>query len=469
MTVVSKKLAQAQEVSAAKGLRAAVGLYIEAADELAQENRYDAAAGVLADVLKVREKKRGLFGSKQVNPLGPERLTVAKHFARLTRLAQVNDALLELLGDIAVEFPDNPEIRLANAEGLYRGAYMADAIDEYRYCEKLIPDDGALVARLGELFAVMSRNSEAVDHLRRGIGDLMQAHHFDSVPYFCLKLLQVEPQSANDVQRWLESVPEATISLKRADITKVLDAVRDAGIDDGRWSSLEQRLAALPPLEEVLPEPPLEPVASAEPEVAVEDELQPQPEIAPSAAVDTAASWHDPASVEPASEDEMRMLLGPPPEPERSASGSSVNGAAHVSIPQEAPSASTSNNVSVRSTNIGSTQPTSAGGLPPGLAAFTRRKANSAYQAADFAGAASGYERLMKGGFDAEIAVPLLDCYLGLQRFSEAAPLAMMLADHQASAGEMDQALETLGKFLEHTANPEVQRRRAELLSAAKN
>jgi hypothetical protein len=155
VTTASNKLAKAQELAALKGLRAAVPLYIEATDALASEKRYDSAVGVLTEVLNAREKKRSLFGSKQVNPLGPDRAIIAKQFAKMTRGGQVNDKLLELLSLVAVENPDDPDIRLANAEGLYRSGYMADAIDEYRYCEKLMPDDGALVARLGELYAIM--------------------------------------------------------------------------------------------------------------------------------------------------------------------------------------------------------------------------------------------------------------------------------------------------------------------------
>ena len=173
VTTASSKLTKAQEIAALKGLRAAIPFYVEATNALAEERRHDAAVGVLAEVLNAREKKRSLFGSKEVNPLGPDRSIVAKQFARMTRGGQINDSLLELLSQLALENPDDPEIRLANAEGLYRAGYMADAIDEYRYCQKLIADDGTLVARLGELYGVMNRNAEAVDNLRQGIGEFL--------------------------------------------------------------------------------------------------------------------------------------------------------------------------------------------------------------------------------------------------------------------------------------------------------
>ena len=79
MTLGSSKLAKAQEVAALKGLRAAVPLYVEATDAMANERRWDAAVLILAEVLNTREKKRGLFGSKEVNPLGAERAVLGKH------------------------------------------------------------------------------------------------------------------------------------------------------------------------------------------------------------------------------------------------------------------------------------------------------------------------------------------------------------------------------------------------------
>ncbi len=469
MTLASNKLAKAQEVAALKGLRAAVPFYLEATDALAEESRYDAAVGVLAEVLNAREKKRSLFGSKEVNPLGPDRLTVAKQFAKLTREGQVNDSLLELLSALALENPDDPDIRLANAEGLYRAGYMADAIDEFRYCEKLIPDDGALVARLGELYAIMSRNGEAVEHLRQGIGELMQAHQFDDVPFFAAKLIEVDAQAANDVQRWISSLPEDALGKSREQVSHLLDIVREKGLDDGRWSSIEQRLDGLSPKQQTsgfiqivsapaaqLAEEPAAPAPQAPQETASEQEAQAEPDQpvwgSQTAPVSTRhIAWDDVSSVEPASEDEMRMLLGP------SAQDAPADPATTM------PSA---NGVHVAQSRPATTPKPTVAALPPGLAAFTRRKADAAFTAGDFAGAAQSFERLLKGGFDAEIAAPLLECYLGTERYAEAASLGLQLADHQADSGQLEKAVATLALILEHTADPEVARRHNELATA---
>jgi tetratricopeptide (TPR) repeat protein len=501
VTIASSKLAKAQEVAALKGLRAAVPFYIEATDALAEEGRHDAAVGVLAEVLSAREKKRGLFGSKDINPLGPDRAVVGKQFARLTRGGQINDDTLELLSQLALEQPDDQDVRLANAEGLYRAGYMADAIDEYRYCQKLIPDDGALVARLGELYGVMNRNTEAVDHLRQGIGELMQAHHFDEIAFFANKLVDLSPQAANDVQRWVDSLPDEALQVQRIELERLIESVRDKGLDDGRWASLEQRVESLPELEPQRPRiaapqetaPALEEPAPAYDGADYADVADPSEEEAPAAASHGEVAqepepvwgsktgnvqigrnaWADVSNVEPASEDEMRMLLGPAShaqaEPEREA--------AHAPEPVAAPRVAASSPPppprpapavnGAQPASVPARPAQSAGAaLPPGLAAFTRRKADAAFNAGDFAGAAQAYERLLKGGFEAEVAAPLLECYLGTERFEEAAGLSLQLADRQAEAGELDKAVATLALVLEHTSNADVEARHAELVAA---
>jgi tetratricopeptide (TPR) repeat protein len=476
VTQSSNKLSRAQEVAALKGLRAAVPAYVEATDAMAAERRSDAAVAVLAEVLNARERKRGLFGSKDVNPLGPDRVVIGKQFAKLTRQAAINDSILELLGALSTENPDDPVIRLANAEGLYRGAYMADAIDEYRYCEKLIPDDGAIQARLGELYAIMSRNAEAVDYLRRGIGELMQSQHFDDVPGFAQKLLETSPQAASDVQRWLESFPDSAFSRERDRIARVIEAAREAGLDDGRWGAIEKRLASLPPREEVPEEGPVQahepepepPIAEPPVTTAVEEEAQPEAVwAAPQAS--SSSAWDDVENVEPASDDEIRILFGggaaavEEAEPVKPAAASNGVASKPKETARPAPAAASY----TPSVSIGSSQPTAAGGLPPGLAAFTRRKGDSAFGAGDFAAAASSYERLIKAGFDPEIAAPLLECYLGLERFDEASALSLQLADHQAEAGQLEKAVATLALVLEHRRDPAVEQRHSELAASA--
>jgi tetratricopeptide (TPR) repeat protein len=473
----SSKVARAQEVAALKGLRAAVPLYVDATDALAAESRWEAAVSILAEVLNTREKKRSLFGSKEVNPLGPDRAVIGKQFAKLSRHAEMSDSILELLGSLATENPDDPVIRLANAEGLYRGAYMADAIDEYRYCEKLIPDDGAIQARLGELYAIMSRNAEAVDYLRRGIGELMQARHFDDVPAFAKKLLEVSPQAAPDVLRWLESFPEDAFSAHRGDITNVVDRAREAGLDDARWANIEERLALLPTREKItrVAEPTeTEPQVIAEyaapseeaAEPAAQEEAEVSVEAGPPVAEPVHASssaWDDVSNVEPASDDEIRILFGAPAETAEARQSQPTSSNGLPAGGKQAVSASSSGYTS--SVSIGSTQPTAAGGLPPGLAAFTRRKGDSAYAAGDFGGAAASYERLMKAVFDRDVATNLVECYLGLERFEDAVALGLRLADNYAEAGELDKALSMLAMIMEHTSNPAVEQRHSELLT----
>jgi type IV secretory pathway VirB10-like protein len=250
-------------------------------------------------------------------------------------------------------------------------------------------------------------------------------------------------------------------------------------------SPLEERLASLPPLEESAA---VDSTSDASGDVAAGVASSAQASHADVSAADTSAeepaeepepvwgakagnvnigrnAWDDVANVEPASEDEMRMLLGPSESTE-----TQEEAPAAPAVKTPTPAAASANNGTPKSPTQ-SAAPKAApaptgSGLPPGLAAFTRRKADAAFTSGDFAGAAQSYERLLKGGFDSEVATPLLECYLGTERFSDAAQLSLQLADHQAEAGDLDKALETLALFLEHTNDPDVEQRHAELLAA---
>lgn len=471
MTVASSKLAKAQQLSAAKGVRNALSLYLEAAQDLAAERRYDDAVQVLLDLLNLRERKRSLFGAKEINPLAAERLSLGKHFAQFTRLAAVTDPILELLGSLAAEFPDEPELRLANAEALYRGAYIADAIDEYRYCEKISPNDGSVIARLGELYAMMSRQSEAVDYLRRGIARLQESGQCAGLAHFVLKLFEIDHECANDAHDWLYSLSDEDFAQQRTDIGRLLNAVREAGADDdSRWAAVEQRLAQLPAV--VAPEPP-------QPQ-----ELQPQ-EV-------SASDWDTSSAGEPAGEDEMREFFAASATRSVATAQAPQNGVAAAAETQEeesAPPQPTTLQVNAgRSTATSLTEesqtsapisappekraPVSAASsdivspLPPGLAAYTRRKADGLLASGDYEGASTCYERLLRAGFEPSVAEPLLRCYLESGKVSDGIALGLQLADHQSQAGELDHAVQTLAKVLEYTDDAEVTQRHSELLAS---
>lgn len=515
MTAASNTLAKAQETAAAKGLRAAAPLFVEAADALARDQQYAAAVQTLADVLNVREKKRGLFGTKEINPLGPDRGAIGKHFAKWTHRAPVNDSILELLGALSSEFPDDAGIRFANAEALYRASYVADAIDEYRYCERMRPGDGTLVARLGELYALMSRSDEAEQNLRRGIGMLQQANQHDLLAPFILKLVEVKPQAAAEVVSWLKAIPQASFSEQRDIIARICEAASQAEPQPAGLAAVQQRLASLP-------------------QRAVSAPVSKTPSV-----------WEDSSGMAPASEDEMRMLLGPAPGPAEAstaANGPAQSAAAQrkneevkaralleqtataaqqaalqravAGKPQSAPKktapaksdlpimqgrrtstvvpqVTSVKNVAVvvsaappqeavaaapeRSSNAPVAGPPAlenppvenAPALPAGLAAYTRRKAATMFNAGDVEGASVCYERLLKGAFDSADAAALLRCYLKLQRYPDAAKLGLELSGELANAGDLEAAVQTLSDVLEHAPDAGLQKRRAELQAAS--
>src|SRR4029077_4745575 len=138
----------ANDAAAKDGLRVSVHAYMDAVDALVTEKRIAQAQTVMIDLLKAQEKKKGLFGRTDKNPLGPERVIVGLKFAVISHIAPPTEEALDQLGYLALDFPDETAIRRANADALRQAGYAADAIDEYRYCATASPDDADVHQRI---------------------------------------------------------------------------------------------------------------------------------------------------------------------------------------------------------------------------------------------------------------------------------------------------------------------------------
>lgn len=199
VTNANRKRQLAIETAAKEGLRASVPLYIAAAEAFAQEDRAAQGVELLGELLRAKEKRRGLLGRVEKNPLGPERLRVATKYAELTRTASPTEDTLEMLEDIANEFPDSAVIRRAAADGLRNAGYASDAIEEYRYCWKLEPHEGDIPVRLSELYAALGRTDEALEHLRKGIKLHAEAHEYEQVADRAMRFIDLNPDDLDDV------------------------------------------------------------------------------------------------------------------------------------------------------------------------------------------------------------------------------------------------------------------------------
>jgi Flp pilus assembly protein TadD len=323
-------LASARDSAVHDGLRLAVPQYFEAVDALIAEDRKPDAAVVLAELLAAKEKKRGfLFMKRNENPLGEARPDVARKYSSLTRGSNPTEESLDVLNQLALEYPDDAEIRIANAEALRRAGYLLDALDEFKYCRTLSPDDREIDGQLNELNAQLGRADKAA--------------------------------------------------------------------------------AAPAPVETA---PPVEPVKSAPvPAALVKSEPVPSVSAAP-----------------------------PPPAPAA---------AERVEVPVP---------------TVDSAPPVRRSPTAGGLSAFAKRKAMELFANSEYAAAASQLERVVKMSPDVESLEMLLECYLELDRHSEAARVGVQLADAEVAAGNRPGAIATLTTLSKKIADPTVEQRRVDLM-----
>ena len=207
MTNANRKRQLAVETAAKEGLRASVPLYVAAAEAFVQEDRPTQAVELLGELLRAKEKRRGLFAGVDKNPLGPERLRVAVKYSEIARIASPTEDSLELLEDLSVEFPDLAQIRRAHADGLRNAGYAADAIEEYRQCARLEPKEADIPVRLSELNAALGRTDEAMELLRQGIQLHAEAREYEQVADRAIRFIDLNPDGLDDVFQSFDLIP----------------------------------------------------------------------------------------------------------------------------------------------------------------------------------------------------------------------------------------------------------------------
>jgi tetratricopeptide (TPR) repeat protein len=246
VTNANRKRQLAVETAAKEGLRASVPLYIAAAEAFAQEDRPAQSVELLGELLRAKEKRRGFLGRVEKNPLGPERARVATKYAEFARTASPTEDTLEMLNDLATEFQESTAIRRANADGLRNAGYAADAIEEYRYCWKLEPEDGDIPVRLSELYAALGRSDEAIEHLRKGVALHAARGEFEQVAERAMRFIDLNPDGLDDVYASLELIPGDVLRKHVPSLDHLGVLVRRDPAREAEWrSGMEQRLVDL--------------------------------------------------------------------------------------------------------------------------------------------------------------------------------------------------------------------------------
>ena|GEM_PF-1446382 len=502
----------ARDAAAHHGLRAAVPHYLEAAQALVDAHRAEEAADLLGELLTAQERKKGLFGKVEKNPLGPARAQAALKFAEVSRLAAPSEDVLQLLQEIALEFPDEPVIRRSNADALYAAGYLADASEEYRYCLHLNPEDGQILTRLTESYAEMGRNDLAIEFLRRGMRVHAEAGDFGQSVHLAIRWLGMAPGAAEDVLRLLREWPADALRRQAGGINQLAMLVKKDDVHPAAWhkqvaaefaqlGASGRPDAATPVAEAALPEkqPATEqsitkpaaaqPISSTKPAPVEPPKAPLEPPKTPGIGVRLPSSAPAPQAPRPqAPPQPQRQAAVAPPQPLRAPapppaaqSPAEVKPAAPVRPPsQPAPGSlptlekvieeadkkpaqapppavparpSAAPPAQVAAVAVRAAQP---GGAAGGIKNFARRKARELYDARDYVGASQSLERVARFGADSETLHMLLHCYTELKKPEDAKRVALQLADLEVEAGNAKEAVKTLNDLAKWAPDPEV-------------
>lgn len=422
--------AQAQATAHRDGAQGAASLYLQAAHAYVAEGRAPIALSVLVEVLFPKEKKRGLFRRKETDSLGPERARLATTFAEIARQVPASESTLEMLGQLAIDMPDAPVVRLANAEKLRESGYLVDAAEEFRYYSHLAPDDGAALASLSQLYATLERPEQGLEYLRSAVDAFARTGDVDAAARSVLSYLDIEPAAVAEIPNVLffldvdqEAHAAALTGLALWLRARKMPSAREREAVTKMLGAVDQRIRELGGAKAT-------PAWSLQNEVAVSRPTTHARTEATSVRPEQHVTSEAPA---PAQEERQ----SPPSDRDHA-----VKAAVKASESRKPPAAAAA------------------------LTSFTRRKARQLFDAGDIAGAAECYERLAKMDGNVEDMRALVRCYAALNRTPDAVAHGIRIADQQAGAGDLQAAFDTLTWLLTVAPDADVMSRRAELSAA---
>ena len=453
-------LASAKDSAVHDGLRLAVPRYLDAVDALIEEDRPEEAASILAELLAAKEKKRGFFlGKREENALGDQRLAVAQRYAQLTRDAAPTEASLDVLNQLALDFPDDVDVRLTNAEALRQSGYLLDALDEFKYCASMLPEDTQLVVRIAELYSQLGQPDEAVARAKRAIALHARSGNDAGVATVAVRMLDYAPSAFEDSLDAFGSLSADGLAKNLSQLNSVTNAFARSDIKEPeRRSAVVARVAAC--YEKLLQRDRSNQAlwkSLAMVDSAAADEVRRRLDGKAGAAAP--ASQQAPKSV---------TALQPAPEPTPAKPVAAAPSTPPAAAPVERSSAR-AEGPSAPQSPVAGESPTAA---PPvrravaagGLSAFAKRKALELFANSEYEASSVQLERVVKMSPDVEALEMLLECYLVLGRHAEAARVGLQLANAELAAGNRPGAIATLTTLGKKIADPVVEQRRVELM-----
>jgi tetratricopeptide (TPR) repeat protein len=413
-------LSSARDRAARDGLRAAVPAYLEAADALVDAGKKDDAAGVLAELLASKEKKKALFFTREVaNPLGAQRIDVARRYAEIVHGELPSEASLDAIGQLALQFPDDVGILRSNAEALRLAGYLLDSLDEYKRCVSLAPNDVDLVVRLCDLYAQLGRADEAAGRAASAVESFASHGDDAAVALLAVRMLQYAPEGFEQPFDAFASLAAEALARNKASFDETVAAFERSPIaDPARRRPIVSRISA------------------CYAKLLARDR-------------DNQTLWKELSDVDAAASVEVRGLLEPrstAPVPAPAPALPPADGAATVAqTPVEAP-------------------PPRKPAAASGLSAFAKRKAMELFANSEYEAASAQLERVVKMSPDVESLEMLLECYLALDQHDKAARVGVALADAELAVGNRPGAIATLTTLSQKIADPVIEQRRVELM-----
>ncbi|HXW76886.1 MAG TPA: hypothetical protein VEJ20_05690 [Candidatus Eremiobacteraceae bacterium] len=425
-------LAAAQEAAARDGVRGALARYLEAVDALASANRNAEAGAVLAELLTAKTKKKGLFfGKREESPLGKERPAIAKRYADLVRGEPVSETSLDVLGQLALEFPDDVDVRHSNAAALRLAGYLLDSLDEYKHCAQARPDDTDILVALCDLSVQLGRAEEAASMAQTALAKAIAAHNDAVIARLALRLLDYAPDSFETTFEAFATLDGESLARNAESFEAAVAAFRRTVIADTvRRDALVARISA------------------AYVKLLSRDRSNQQ-------------WWQSLVAIDPTAADGVRKLLDGVP------STAKPPEIRPVTPPEPAASAPPAPTIVPEPAAPEAAAPVQRSAAAGGLAAFAKRKAMELFANSEYAAASSQLERVVRMSPDVESLEMLLECYLALDRHDQAARVGVQLAEAELAAGNKPGAIARLTTLSKKIADPTVEQRRVDLMRNA--
>ena len=460
--VADSLLESAHDSAVHDGLRLAVDRYLEAVDALIAEDRGDEASAVLAELLSAKEKRRGFFlGKREQSPLGNQRATVASKYGRVMRDAAPTEASLDLLNLIAMEFPDDIDIRLTNARQLHQAGYLLDAVDEFKYCKGLRPGDLDLDVALGKLYVQLGRPDEAATQTQQAVARYVKSGNDDAAAGLSRRLLEFLPEGFGESLDAFASLTPVTLAARAEQLNAVSAAFVAAPPSDpaqraavvAKFGACYEPLLARDRANQALWQ------ALSAVDASAADEIRRRLDGQAAAAAQPAAPEPPVTASTPAS----AGVLQPPSTPTPVVTPVAAKHVDETPQPVEPsqPAAEAAAPAPVPAPEVPK-RPAAAGGL----SAFAKRKALELFANSEYEAATVQLERVVKMSPDVEALEMLLECYLALEKLDEAARVGVLLADAELAAGNRPGAIATLTTLSKKVTDPALEQRRVELMQS---